>query len=156
MAGLQQSTALWKVVVSSVTLSVPTGRGDRRDGWASGPVRSDGPATGFEHELIGILRALAAGRVRNLVWVAADVHRADVLRHAPPGGRAFHELVAGPLHASRGQPGALDPTLRPTRLFVGGGFYNFGELRVEETGLAVRIIDDAGRVRFATTLAPEP
>jgi len=155
VAGLRDSGAVWKLVVTSVTLSVPTGRGGRRDGWASGPVRPDGPATGFEHELLGIVRALAAARVRNLVWLSADVHRAEVLRHAPMPGATFHELVAGPLSAGTGQPGVLDDTLRPTRLFAGGGYYSFGELRVDEAGLTVRIIDDAGRERFATALEPE-
>jgi alkaline phosphatase D len=156
VAGLQDSTALWKLVVTSVTLSVPTGRPDRRDGWASGGARPDGPPTGFEHELLAIVRALAAARVRNLVWLSADVHRAEVLRHAPMAGAVFHELTVGPLGAGFGRPGVLDGTLRPTRLFAEGGYYSFGELRAEETGLTVRIIDDGGRARFETVLRPEP
>jgi alkaline phosphatase D len=156
VTGLQDSTALWKLVVTSVTLSVPTGRAERRDGWASGAARPDGPPTGFEHELLAIVRALAAARVRNLVWLSADVHRTEVLRHAPMAGTVFHELTVGPLGAGSGQPGVLDGTLHPTRLFAEGGYYSFGELRVDETGLTVRIIDAGGRVRFETVLRPEP
>jgi alkaline phosphatase D len=71
-------------------------------------------------------------------------------------GAVFHELTVGPLGAGFGQPGVLDGTLRPSRLFAEGGYYSFGELRVDETGLTVRIIDDGGRSRFETVLQPEP
>ena len=156
LEGLRGSDAVWKVVVSSVSLSIPTGR-EARDSWANGStaLRPDGTPTGFEHELLGIVRQLAAHRVRNVVWLVADVHRAEVIRHTPLPGLVFHELVAGPLSASMGRPGILDHTLRPTRLYGEGGFYNFGELHVTEAGLTVRIIDAAGRGRFETTLAPE-
>jgi alkaline phosphatase D len=156
LAGLRASPALWKLVVSSVSLSIPTGRAVR-DGWANGSTHLTpaGTPTGFEHELGLIVRDLADHRVRNLVWLVADVHRAEVIRHAPAPGLVFHELVAGPLSAGLGRPGALDHTLRPTRLFGEGGYYAFGELRVGEGGLAVAIIDADGRLRFETTLAPE-
>jgi alkaline phosphatase D len=156
LAGLRASPAIWKLVVSSVSLSIPTGRAVR-DSWANGSTHLTpaGTPTGFEHELGRIVRELAERRVRNLVWLVADVHRAEVLRHAPAPGLVFHELVAGPLSAGFGRPGALDDTLRPTRLFGEGGYYSFGELGLSEAGLAVRIIDAERRVRFETTLAPE-
>jgi alkaline phosphatase D len=157
LAGLRESDAVWKLVVSSVTLSIPTGRAVR-DGWANGSTHLTpaGTPTGFEHELGRVVRALAERRVRNVVWLAADVHRAEVIRHAPVPGLVFHELVAGPLSAGLGRPGALDDTLRPTRLFGEGGYYSFGELRATEAAdLEVRIIDAEGRVRFETTLAAE-
>jgi len=155
LAGLRDSGAAWKLVVSSVPLSIPTGR-VARDGWANGSMHlnPEGTPTGFEHELGLIVRALAERRVRNVVWLVADVHRAEVIRHAPLPGLVFHELVAGPLSAGTGRPGALDDTLKPTRLFGEGGYYNFGELRVTVTGLEVRIVDADGRERFETTLTP--
>lgn len=155
LRGLRESDAAWKAVVSSVSLSIPTGR-VARDGWANGTqFAPDLIPTGFEHELLGIVRELAARRVRNVVWLVADVHRAEVIRHAPLPGLVFHELVAGPLGASTGRPGLLDDTLRPTRLWGDGGFYNFGEVQATEAGLEVRIVDAEGRVRFETTLAPD-
>jgi alkaline phosphatase D len=156
LAGLRSSPARWKLVVSSVPLSIPTGRAVR-DSWANASTHLTpaGTPTGFEHELGLIVRQLADGRVRNLFWLVADVHRAEVLRLEPTPGFVFHELVAGPLSAGFGRPGALDDTLRPTRLFGEGGYYSFGELQLDEAGLAVRIIDVEGRVRFKTTLAPE-
>jgi alkaline phosphatase D len=157
LRGLRASTAVWKLVVSTVPLSVPTGRA-ARDSWANGSTHftPEGTPTGFEHELLRLVGALAADRVRNVVWLVADVHRAELIRHAPLPGLVFHELIAGPLSASTGRPGALDDTLRPTRLFGEGGYYNFGELRVVPGGLEVRIIDADGRVRHETRLQAEP
>ena len=155
--GLRVSDATWKLVVTSVSLSVATGR-DARDGWANGSFHlfRRGTPTGFEHELGEIVRQLAAARVRNVVWLTTDVHHAEVIRHAPQPELVFHELIAGPLQAGTSQPGFLDDTLGPTRLYAEGGFYNFGELRIQAAGLEVRIIDADGRERFVTTLVPEP
>jgi alkaline phosphatase D len=156
VAGLGASDTVWKLVVSSVPLSIPTGGPAARDGWTSGrtPYTPRGTATGFEHELLAIVGELAARRVRNVVWLVADVHRAEVIRHAPLPGLVFHELVAGPLRAGRARPGILDSLLGPTRLYGEGGFDSFGELRVTEAGLTVRILDDVNRIRFETTLLP--
>lgn len=153
---LAESDAVWKAVVSSVPLSIPTGR-FARDSWANGSTSLDpqGSPTGFEHELLGIVRDLAARRVRNLVWLVADVHRAEALRLEPLPGFVFHELVAGPLSASTGHPGLLDETLRPTRLWGDGGFLSFGELHVTEGGLDVRFFDADGGLRFETRLRRE-
>jgi alkaline phosphatase D len=157
LAGLSGSDAVWKVIVSSVSLSIPTGRAGR-DGWAAGVARGRGevPRTGFAHELAIVVQALAAQRARNVVWLVADVHRAEVIRHGPAPGLVFHELVAGPLSASLGVPGPLDPALNPSRLYAEGGFDNFGELLATPAGLEVRIITATGQVRFETVLLPEP
>jgi alkaline phosphatase D len=152
-----RSDAVWKVAVSSVPLSVGTGP-RVRDGWANtrNPLVPTGDHTGFEHELLDIVRELAAGRVRNLVWLTTDVHFPAVLRLDPLPGLVFHELIAGPLHASYGYPRWFDRTLGPTRLYADAGFDNFGEIHVDASGLTVRILDADGRERFATTLQPDP
>lgn len=152
VARVGASSATWKLVVSSVPLAIPTGR-RARDGWANGSRPGDpGSLTGFERELLSILDALRRRGVRNLVWLVADAHRAEILRHEPRPGFGFYELVAGPLRASRGRPGWLDDTLRPRRLWADGGFDNFGELDLDPRGLTVRILDETGRVRFETRL----
>jgi alkaline phosphatase D len=153
--GLAGTDAVWKLVVSSVPLSIPTGR-PLRDGWANGShaLDPDGSPMGFERELGVIVTALETRRIRNVVWLVADVHRAEVIRHDPRPGVTFHELVAGPLSASMTVPWLLDDTLRPTRLFAAGGFANFGELTVDPRGLTVRIVDGRGSVRFERTLTP--
>ncbi len=151
------STAVWKVVVSSVTLSVPSGRPERRDGWSNANILGLAPATGtgFVTERDAILRELRVQGVRNLVVVAADVHHAEIIRHQPYRDWEFHEFIAGPLSAPPGRPRPLDGRLGPRTLFAQGGVYNFGEVTIESAHLTVRLVDEQGAVMFTHTIAPE-
>jgi alkaline phosphatase D len=166
-ASVTGSDATWKVIVTSVPLSIPTGtpEGEGRDGWADG-----GGPTGYEDELYRILGSFASAGARNLVWLTADVHFATVLRHAPfPEDPDFVmiEAAAGPLSAGLFPRRVLDPSLRPQRLFFHGpdvpdrelGFadalewMNFGLLDVDEQGgLTLRYLNGAGREIFRMEL----
>lgn len=150
--GVTASDAVWKVVVSSVSLAIPTGRRERRDSWTNATVFGlpDSGGTGFMHERDAVLAALRG--VKNLVVVTADVHHAEVIRHTPAAGFVLHELVAGPLSASTGTPRPLDQTLNAVSLWGRGGVNNFGEVTVEATQLVVRIIDEAGTVLTTQTI----
>ncbi|HXE00018.1 MAG TPA: alkaline phosphatase D family protein [Candidatus Acidoferrum sp.] len=154
---LPASTATWKIMVSSVPLSVPTGRPERRDSWSNANVFGLAPeqGTGFVTERDAILREFRVRGVRNLVVLAADVHHAEVIRHQPHREWAFHELIAGPLSATTGRPRPLDERLGPRTLFAQGGIYNFGEVTIDPTQLTVRLVDDQGTVLFTHTIAPE-
>jgi alkaline phosphatase D len=151
------STATWKVIVSSVPLSVPTGRPERRDGWSNASVFGFAPenGTGFVTERDAILRHFRQRGVRNLIIVAADVHHAELIRHQPYSDWAFHEFIAGPLSAPTGRPRPLDQRLGPRTLFAQGGLYNFGEVTIDPVYLAVRLVDEAGTVMFTHTITPE-
>jgi alkaline phosphatase D len=150
------STATWKVVVSSVPLSVPTGR-LARDSWSNANVLgSPEEGTGFAVERDAILRAFRNRQVKNLVVLAADVHHAEVIRHRPAPDWSFHEFIAGPLSASTGRPRPLDEGLNPRSLFALGGVENFGEISVEPAGLTVRILDVTGRLRYTHNISPDP
>jgi alkaline phosphatase D len=154
--GVTSSTATWKVVVSSVTLALATGRAERRDGWSGANVfgfPQDG--AGFATERDAILREFRTRGVRNLVFVAADVHHAELIRHHPHREWSFHEFIAGPLSASVGRPRPLDISLNPRSLFARGGVFNFGEVTVEPAHLTVRLIDETGAVMFTHTVGPE-
>jgi alkaline phosphatase D len=155
--GLGASTATWKAVVSSVSLSIPTGRPERRDSWTNASVfglPQEG-GTGFVTERDAILRALRAAGVKNLVFVVADVHHAEVIQHRPFHDFVLHELVAGPLSATLGRPRPLDQALNPRSIWARGGVYNFGEVTVEPAGLTVRLIDEDGTVMSTHTISPE-
>ncbi len=156
LEGLGASDAVWKIVVSSVTLSVPTGR-VHRDGWANGstPFFREGSSTGFEHELQGVVRSLGERGIRNIVWLTTDVHHAEIIRHAPRPDLAFYEFIAGPLSASRGRPSQLDHTLNPVSLFAQGDFLNFGQVAVDAQGLTVRIYDEQGKIHFESAFPPQ-
>ncbi len=155
--GVATSGATWKVVVSSVPLSIPTGTPERRDSWTG--VSAFGlplpGGTGFATERDAILRELRHRGVKNLVFLAADVHHAEVIRHQPAPGWTFHELVAGPLSASFGRPRPLDEALDPRSLFARGGVNNFGEIAIDEGRLVVRLLDEGGAVLFTHSIAPE-
>jgi alkaline phosphatase D len=111
--------------------------------------------TGFATERDAILDHFRRHAVKNLVFVAADVHHAEVIRHELTPSWAFHELIAGPLSATVGRPRPLDFMLHPRSIFARGGVYNFGELVIEPAHLTVRLIDDAGAVMFTHTLTPQ-
>ena len=150
------SSATWKAVVSSVSLSISTGR-FHRDSWSNASILGvpEENATGFSVERDRVLRALRDRKVKNLFWIVADVHHAQLIRHAPWPDFAFHEFVAGPLSASRGRPRPLDTGLNPRSLFGLGEIDNVGEVAIDTVGLTVRIIDVTGKVRFSHTIGPE-
>jgi alkaline phosphatase D len=135
------SPALWKVVVSSVPLSLPKGW-PVSDSWAPRSVL--GYRTGFARERDEILARLRAAGVRNLVVLAADVHFATAIAHAPAPGFRLWELVAGPLAAGTKDPWPPAAGLGSRVLFAHGGQPTFGELGVGVDALDVRFYGGDG------------
>jgi alkaline phosphatase D len=166
---LVRSDATWKVIVSSVPMSIPTGfpPTNGRDGWANFD-----QATGFENELLGILRFMAEHGIDNSVWITTDAHFAEAFRYTPFPGRsdfAVHEIVTGPLNAGIFPIRNVDPTLNPEVLFFHGPaspadvtsweqakqWFNFGTLEVGARGdMRAEVLDTAGVPRFSLTLEP--
>ena len=151
--GLTRSTATWKVIATSVPLSnrkPGTALLPGNDSWAPGP---DG--TGYQTELRTIVSTILDRRIRNVVWLAADVHYAQINAYDPDGDGVadFHEFISGPLSAASVKPLLPDPALRPSTLYSGGGFSNFGLVTVNGTSLRVAILDEEGDLRFARTFS---
>jgi alkaline phosphatase D len=154
--GVATSTAVWKIVVSSVPLALPTGRPGRRDSWSNATVWGlPQEGEGFATERDRILRALRARGARNLVVLTADVHHAELIRHHPFPDFSLHEFIAGPLSASTGRPRPLDEGLGPRSLFARGGVNSFGAVTIEPERLTVRLLDEAGTEMFSHTIGPE-
>ena len=151
-----RSTAVWKVVVSSVPLSVPTG-GAAHDSWSNAGPRGvpEERGTGFAVERDAILRALRQRGVKNLVVLTGDAHHAELIRHHPAPDWSFHEFIAGPLSATLGKPRPLDTALTPRSLWSLGGTANFGDIAIDAAGLTVRIVDGLGQTRFSHTVGAE-
>ena len=166
---LAASTATWKVVVSSVPMSIPTGfpPTNGRDGWANFD-----QATGFEHELLDILRFAQGHGIDDLVWITTDVHFAEAFRYTPfadDPGFVVHEIATGPLNAGIFPTRDFDRTLVPERLAFYGpaaatdvttweqakAWFNFGTLDIAADGsLTAGIVNTAGTTHFELVLAP--
>jgi alkaline phosphatase D len=74
-----------------------------------------GPARGREIEIANLLRTLKANRVKNVVWITADVHYCAAHRFNPEAAATkdfdpFWEFIAGPAHAGTFAPGPIDRT----------------------------------------------
>ena len=148
LEGLTASTAIWKVIVTSVPLSVPKEGGSAvpgNDSWAGG---TDG--TGFERERQVIVDAILEKRISDVVFLGGDIHwvQANVYDPDQDGVADFHEFVSGPLSAYHGRPTAPSPALHPTTLINEGGYDNFGLVRVTKGTFEVSIIDMTGKTRF--------
>ena len=166
---LTRSDATWKVIVSSVPMSIPTGSSENgRDGWANFDQN-----TGFEYELLDILRFMKKQGMHNTIWITTDVHFAAVFRYMPfidDSTFQVYEFVTGPLNAGLSPKFNYDTTTLGTeRLFLygpdGGGaglnyeqaklFMNFGLVEVDEKGnLTVSISNIYGDIKHKTTLLP--
>ncbi len=147
------STAQWKVVVSSVPMSVS--KGGVRDSWSNATifgVPEDG--VGFATERDAILDAFRRSGIKNLVVLAGDFHYVEAARLAPAPGWVFHELIAGPLSARHARPIPLDDALNPRSLFARGGANNFGLISVDAAGLTARFVAEDGSTLFTHTIAP--
>jgi alkaline phosphatase D len=111
-----RSDATWKIVVSSVPLSIPTGHDTVRDGWGNADAN-----TGFERELAAIFNRFRKDGIKHLLFLTTDVHFATGFTYRPfPESPEFvvHELVGGPLHAGLGRNRPPDDSFHPTQLFV--------------------------------------
>lgn len=157
---LKKSDATWKVIASSVPMAIPTGSAGAagRDGWANYQEN-----TGFENELLDILRFMQQNAMRNVAFVTTDVHFGEVFRYTPFSDDPLfqvYEFVTGPLNAGVFPNQAYDTTLNPERLFFFGAdsadavttwpqaksWFNYGAMRVDADGrmsASLRNVDGA-------------
>lgn len=161
---LLESKATWKVITSDIPEAFQTG-GDNfgRDAWATDPKTE----TGFEHEQLDLMKFLDDRDIKNVVFLATDVHyTANVRFEKDLNGDGqplvFHELVTGPVNAVRGGVGKLSPTLNPKLLYSEGNLFNFGyvQIRPGADGKAhlladVRGVDGQVRPGSELDLAPQ-
>jgi len=166
---LARSTATWKIVAADLPVGLTVPDGNDIEGVANGLPGAPG---GREHELAGVLRALARRRVRNVVWLTADVHYTAAHHYSPDRAAVgdfdpFWEFVSGPLHAGAFGPNTLDPTFGPEAVFTHvpprantsplEGFQHFGEVQVDgrSGALTVHLRDGAGASLWSKTLTPQ-
>lgn len=117
---LLNTKATWKVIASDmpIGLVVPDGA-TAFEAFANG----DGPALGRELELAELFRFIKQNKIRNVVWLTADVHYAAAHYYDPNRAQfqdfhPFWEFVTGPLQAGTYGPNALDNTFGPQVKFA--------------------------------------
>ncbi|HVY70755.1 MAG TPA: alkaline phosphatase D family protein, partial [Verrucomicrobiae bacterium] len=120
---LAASKATWKIICSDmpVGLVVSDGKADFEN-CANG----DGPPLGRELEIASLLRFMKEKRVRNTIWITADVHYAASYHYDPSravftGFDPFWEFISGPLHAASLGSNRLDNTFGPAARWVALG-----------------------------------
>ena len=153
LEGIAGSTATWKVIVTSVPLSVLKGGGltvPGYDGWAGGP-----EGNGFERERRVIVDAIVENKLNNVVFLSGDIHwvQANVYDPNEDGVADFHEFAVGPLSARPGWLTAPSATLHPTTLINEAGYENFGLVRVTKEAFVLSVLDEAGATRFFYRIA---
>lgn len=125
-SALLTSKATWKVIASDMPLSIvvrdlnPDVPKGHFEGWANA---DDGAPSGRELEVADLLRFIKRRKIRNVVWVTADVHYASATHYSPERARftdfdPFWEFVGGPINAGTFGPGEIDRSFGPDVRFV--------------------------------------
>jgi alkaline phosphatase D len=169
---LSRSRATWKIVAADMPLGIVVGHQPGfHEAVANG---DDGPPLGRELELAGLLATLKARRVRNVVWITADVHYCAAHYYDPRRAKTadfdpFWEFVAGPAHAGTFAPPPLDRTFGPDVRFCGvpadlppnrppsAGLQFFGLLDADPRTrvLTVSLVNTAGQRVFTQELTAD-
>jgi len=171
---LRRSRATWKVISIDQPLSAPVRNTRDLDGVANG---DHGQPLGREPEIARVLSAIKRHRIRNVVWITADVHYTAANHYDPERASftdfdPFWEFISGPLHCSpfTARPTELDQTFGPLVHFTHGkdeplpvkiaprpDNQHVGHLAIAATGeLTVSLYDGGGTVLWFRTLEPDP
>ena len=167
---LLNSRAAWKVIASDMPIGIVVRDGDQHfENGANG----DGPVRGREHDIADILRFIRHNKVKNAVWLTADVHYTAAHYYDPNQAvfqdfNPFWEFVSGPIHAGSYGPGDMDNTLGPQVMYSkdpGGqlnlpptdGLQFFGHVRIdgETEVMTVTLKDIADEALCSVDLEPE-
>ena len=168
---LLASKATWKVIACDQPVGLVIGDGfedgvQKHEGWANG---DPGPPLGREHELARILRFVEEKKIKNLVFITADVHYVAAHEYAAERGKigpfpTFWEFVAGPLHAGGFGPSPMDATFGGKVMFQRvppmmnqppiKEWPSFGTVHVDSKShaMTVRLHDGLGGVLFEKVL----
>ena len=175
-AGLKSSRAVWKVVAADMPLGLNVGDGTTAEGlarWEAVANNEPGAPKGRELEFAELLSYLKRRKVRNVVWLTADVHYCAAHYYDPAKAAfgdfdGFWEFVAGPLNAGTFGPGTLDGTFGPQLVFFKApppgqsnlsplsGLQFFGEVNIQSHSgdMTIDLRDLDGTSVFSKTLQP--
>ncbi|MCX5496105.1 alkaline phosphatase D family protein [Kaistia dalseonensis] len=123
---LLASKATWKVIAADMPLSLVVWDNfvdNKGKGFEAVSNNNAGVPLGRELEFADLLRFIKAAKIRNTVWLTADVHY-TAAHYYDPNKAAFQdfdpfwEFVSGPIHAGTFGPNDLDMTFGPEVKFV--------------------------------------
>ena len=134
--------------------------------------RDAGAPLGKELEIARVLSAFKRNRVKNVVWLTADVHYCAAHRYSPERAvfqdfDPFWEFVGGPINAGSFGPNQMDGTFGPEVVFSRAGAYAgesprsgesqyFGHVDLgEDDVFSVTLRNANGKVIFRKDLNPE-
>jgi len=174
---LKQSRATWKIISADMPLGLNIADGKDSQGkpvWEAIANGDDGPALGRELELADLLSFIKHHRLKNIIWLTADVHYAAAHYYAPEMAKSrdfngFWEFVAGPLNAGTFGPNTTDATFGPQVIFqktpapgqanlpptAGLQFFGVVNINAKNRVLTVDLKDLYGDSIFTKTLQPE-
>ncbi len=120
---LINSQATWKVIAADMPLSLVVVYDTDRKWGVEAVAQGDGPPRGRELEIADLLAFIKHGRIRNTLWLTADVHYTAAHYYDPDKAafqdfEPFWEFVSGPLHAGSFPRNALDNTFGPQVVYV--------------------------------------
>ena len=170
---LAASTSTWKVIAADMPIGlVVPDAGGRFEAVAN---RDDGPPLGRELEIARILKFIRDQRIRNVVWITADVHYGAAHQYDPSRARftdfaPFWEFVGGPLHAGTFGPNELDRTFGPEVRFTaipqgmkpnrppsdGYQFFGLGRIDHRTNAMTMQIRNRTGETLFTREIPAEP
>ena len=175
---LKRSKATWKVISADMPIGLNIGDGKDANNtpiWEAIANGNDGPAAGRELEIARLFSFIKHERIKNIVWLTADVHYAAAHYYDPAKARTkdfspFWEFVAGPLNAGSFGPNTADGTFGPQVVFSKAppagqanlspyaGLQFFGEVSINNRkgSFTVELKDIDGVSVFNKTLYAEP
>jgi alkaline phosphatase D len=172
--GLKSSKATWKVVSADMPIGLLVGDGKDAQGrdMFEAVANGDGPVLGREFEFADLFKYLKQQKVRNVVWLTADVHYCAAHYYDPAKAQfkdfdGFWEFVSGPIHAGGFGPNPLDNTFGPQVMFQkspngkvnapptdGGQYYGLVKIDGKSGTLKVALKDLSGTTLFEKALTP--
>jgi alkaline phosphatase D len=173
---LASSKAVWKVIAADMPIGIHVPDGTDAQGrprWENG-ANGDGPVLGRELEFAELFKSIQRNRVRNVVWLTADVHYTAAIHYDPSRAQfkdfePFWEFVSGPLNAGTFGPNPLDDTFGPEVVFQkvpstgqsnlppSAGLQFFGQVDIDPRSkdLVVALRDVAGNTLFSQRLSAD-
>lgn len=176
LEGLRQSTAVWKVIAADMPLGLIVGDGKDAQGrdQFENSCNRDGAPLGRELEIAALLSGIKRAKIRNIVWLTADVHYTAAHYYDPEKAQfhdflPFWEFVSGPMNAGTFGPTPTDNTFGPQVMFAKAppkgranlapteGYQFFGDVKIEAKTRACTVVlrDLTGADLYTRTLAPE-